>query len=403
MQQGNETPGGRAVAATAPGAAAFVVRSLHRHGRRSEIRPREIRKTGDEPALLSEHQVLLHLEDVPGVPRVLALESLDGQPVLRTSRLPGRPLDRVDLGAAGLLSVLLRALVTIVRLAGRGVSHNDLRAENWILADDGRLCLVDFDRATFAGPLVCLQRALLRVRRRDVVGLGDLVRGWTRDRLPPALLRRLRRAEPPATYPADGVDLRRLDRAWRRAALAPATSPGRPVGYYRFRIGGTELPGERDFAARWRLLRRAVDWQGRRVLELGCNLGLLSTLALRDEGAAAALAVDCDAAILDAAGEAAAAFGVAPTFARLDLDHSDNWEAQLAAWRPDLVLALSLVNWVRSPERLLRFLVACPLVLVEGHGSVRTERRRLLAAGFRDVERIMTTDRGRPLFRCIGG
>lgn len=381
--------------------AGWGVPSPHRGGRRHLVRGRELIKLGDEGDLLAEHEILTHLGGTPGVPRVIALDSLNGEPELRIEWIRGRRLDQVDLSLPELVAVIGRALVMIGRLARRGVSHNDLRAENWIIGSEGRLHLVDFERARVAGPLTCLRQALLRLRGGPAIGLGDLVRSWIRDRLPPGLLRRLRRCDPRPASLVDGPsEPRRLERAWRRAALSGATSPGRRVAYYRLRCGGLDLPGERDFGTRWRVLRRAVDWRGQRVMELGCNLALLSIFALRDEGAAAALAVDRDPAILDAAAEAAGAFAVAPTFQALDLDDTGPWEDRLLAWRPDVVAALSLLAWVGSPDRLLRFLVRCPLVLVEGHGSVRIERRRLLDAGFAEVERIMTTDRGRPLFRC---
>ncbi|MDX1541284.1 MAG: hypothetical protein R3349_07745, partial [Geminicoccaceae bacterium] len=223
-----------------------------------------------------------------------------------------------------------------------------------------------------------------------------------RDRLPPALLRRLKRP-PDLAPPLDGplAEPARLRRAWRLAAASNASSPGTPIAYHRLRIAGLDLPGERDFATRWRTIEAVADLRDRRVLELGCNLALFSTFALR-AGAAAALACDRDREILGAAAEVARTLGAHPSLVELDLDADAPWERTLKPFEADLVVALSVVHWLRTPARTLRFLAGHPLVLYEGHESAERERRRLLAAGFEDVERVLTTERGRALFLCHG-
>jgi SAM-dependent methyltransferase len=138
----------------------------------------------------------------------------------------------------------------------------------------------------------------------------------------------------------------------------------------------------------------------RRVLELGCNLGLLSTFMLKDAGAAAALAVDRNPLILEAAARAAAAVGAAPVFRALDLDRDPDCEAALAALRPDVVFALSLFHWVGDRARLLAFLGRCDELVYEGHDSTRTEWRRLRAAGFDAITLVATSDRGRAILHC---
>ncbi len=136
------------------------------------------------------------------------------------------------------------------------------------------------------------------------------------------------------------------------------------------------------------------------MLELGCNLGLLSTFLLKDAGAAAALAVDRNPAILEAAAMAAAAYGVRPEFRELDLDGAGDWESALAAFRPDVVFALSLCRWVQDQPRLLAFLGRFDELIYEGHDSARTERRRLRAAGFDQIVLVDTSERGRPILHC---
>ena len=165
-------------------------------------------------------------------------------------------------------------------------------------------------------------------------------------------------------------------------------------------FGGLRFPGERAWAERWRCLSRITDYRGRRILDLGCNLGLLSIFLLKEAGAAAALAVDGDPLILEAAGKAAEAFAVRPEFRRIDFDRDAGWESALEAFRPDVVFALSLLNWVEDKARLLAFLGRFEELVFEGHDSAATERRRLRAAGFTRIELVATSERGRPVLHC---
>jgi hypothetical protein len=113
--------------------------------------------------------------------------------------------------------------------------------------------------------------------------------------------------------------------------------------------------------------------------------------------ARAALAVDADPAILEAAAKVAAAFGVAPEFRRVDFDRDSGWEDQLEAFRPDVVVALSVLHWVEDQARFLAFLGRFDEVVFEGHDSSRIERERLRQAGFAAVDLVDTSERGRPI------
>jgi cyclopropane fatty-acyl-phospholipid synthase-like methyltransferase len=143
-----------------------------------------------------------------------------------------------------------------------------------------------------------------------------------------------------------------------------------------------------------------TTYTNRRVLELGCNMALLSTFALREAGAQTALAVDCDPTILDAAAKIARAFGMAPEFRRIDFDRDTGWEDQLEAFRPDIVVALSVLHWVQDKARFLAFLGRFDEVIFEGHDSSRIERCRLRLAGFTEIDLVDTSERGRAILRA---
>jgi SAM-dependent methyltransferase len=300
-----------------------------------------------------------------------------------------------------------------VRLAWRGVSHDDLRPENILLDRAGGIHLIDFDQASSGAFAGCLARSLLglRLARGPVSNsMWAPLRERVQTSLPPAALRLLKRARlgrrrarvaALAPLPPDAGPARReLHAAWRLAAASGASAPGAALAYHELEWQGLLLPGERPWAERWQSLRGITRYRGRRVLELGCNLGLLSTFLLKDAGAAAALAVDRNPLILEAAARAAAVYGVAPSFRALDLDRDPDWEALLAAFRPDVVFALSLFRWVRDQPRLLAFLGRCDELIYEGHDSARTEWRRLRQAGFGAIDLVGTSERGRALLHC---
>jgi SAM-dependent methyltransferase/predicted Ser/Thr protein kinase len=376
-----------------------------------------LRDAADAPArrqdLRAEADLLRRCQGIPGIPGFVAWTQSDAARVLVLQRLDAQPLNQLEIGWLRLGAVLLALAALVVRLAWRGVSHDDLRPENILLGRAGRIHLIDFDQASSGGFAGCLARSLLglRLARGPVSNsLWAPLRERVQTSLPPAVLRTLKGARlsrrrarvaplpplPPAAAPA----LRELHAAWRLAAASGASAPGVAVAYHELEWQGTLLPGERPWAARWQTLRGITPYRGRRVLELGCNLGLLSSFLLKDAGAAAALAVDRNPLILEAAARAAAALGVAPSFRALDLDRDPDWEAELAAFRPDVVFALSLFHWVGDQARLLAFLGRCDELIYEGHASARTEWRRLRAAGFETITLIATSERGRAILHC---
>jgi hypothetical protein len=357
-----------------------------------------------------EFDLLRRCRGLAGVPAALELIEADGRQILVLERVPGGPLSRLELSWPDFALVQLRLLRLVWALARRGVRHNDLRPENVMVAPDGRIHLVDFDQASTGGWLECLVAALgLPVGHAPVCnGVLAPLRERIQARLSPRLIRALRGRRPrkapvsplPSLPAGAGASARALHAAWCIAAEASASAPGQRVAYHELQWEGICFPGERPWSARWRVLRQVTPYADRRVLELGCNMALLSIFLLKDALASAALAVDRDPAILAAAAIVAEAFGVQPQFRRIDFDRDSNWEDQLAAFRPDVVVALSVLHWVRDKARFLAFLGRFDEVIFEGHDSSRTERRRLLHAGFTEIDLVDTSERGRPLLRA---
>ena len=103
--------------------------------------------------------------------------------------------------------------------------------------------------------------------------------------------------------------------------------------------------------------------------------------------------VDADADVLRAAAMIAEAFEVSPKFCQLDLNETPNWEEELSG--SDIVVAMSLLEWLQDDRRLLNFLGCHREVIYEGHDSVEIELARVKSAGFTKREILTETERGR--------
>ena len=304
------------------------------------------------------------------------------------------------------------------RMNRLGCSHGDLHRQNVGRNCEGTLSIFDFDQAVIGNPFRCWLRDFFGVgayarmsdvslfrRAADVAwlsfaakalralfnGFASPFRGLKRsDDSMTSLVSRARLTGNP--------NLVSLAEAWTLAARSKASSPDAPCAYYSLDISGVNFPGERPWMLRWEHLKRAVDFEGKRFLELGCNLGLLSTHA-RLNGASYCLGLDIDSDILSAAQTAAAALGADVKFIQQNLDSTNDWENDLSGF--DLVSALSVLHWVSDKDRVWRFLANHREVLYEGHESSGEAVARLRALGFTQVSVLTLSDRGRELIHAV--
>ena len=310
------------------------------------------------------------------------------------------------LSLAGRLRVLVRVAGALRRLHRRGVAHGDLRPDNVLMAEDGSVELIDFDR----GSLASRRRASLI----DFVGIGGR-RGLSENpfwslvifTLAPksrSFARRLRTvfrdSRGHLEAPLDDADLELLRSAWQRAQQSSANAPGQGLAYYALTYRRYHFPGERPWALRWEYIRGAVDFQGKCVLELGCNLALLSALA-RIHGATRVTAVDHDPGIIEAARVVSRAFGVDIDLREVDLASASDWEEPLRG--ADIVVAMSLLHWLPDKRRALNFLSEHQELIYEGHDSLEVECNRLMKLGFGEVRVLTRTERGRHLLHAVKG
>jgi predicted Ser/Thr protein kinase len=299
-----------------------------------------------------------------------------------------------------------RLAAALLSLSSAGIAHNDLTSDNILVVDSRRPVLVDFDQAIRTSVAKALLANFAGLPRKSVfAGLPQLLAERARARLPKGVRKLVRKIVPrrgpalPRLPVSASPGLRQMHSAWALAARSSASSPGIRQAYYEYAFEGLRFPGERPWAARWDSITSLVDVTGKRVLELGCNIGLLSTSALR-AGATSATAVDRDPAILRAAAMVASAHGVAPRFVRLDLDSHPDWESKLGTAEYDTVFALNLLHWVQSKGRLLEYLSQFRTIVVEGHDELGVEAARLESVGL-SVVKHAATERGRPLIVAV--
>ena len=377
----------------------------------------KVRRIVDEPydrsqSLAGECEILQHLADVRGVCRGARYDAPEGWEILSYDALPGRTLqDLLVEDPKAVTGKLLRRLRHVLcAIHRRGVAHRDLRPDNILIGPDGSVTLLDFDQAV----RVSSWRALLL----DGFGIGGMRvwhsyhmllrrhRRWYRMLMwPPRAMRRLLRRRPKGPAPVgvpelgDGP-LALLAQAWRTAQQSKANAPGQRVAYYSFDACGEHFPGERPWALRWGQISGRVDFTGKKMLELGCNLGMFSSFA-RKAGATACTGVDAEADILDGARLVAEAMGVENTYRQINFDSPEDWETQLAGH--DLVLALSVVNWVKDRKRFMAFLGRHRECVFEGHGPDASELAELRDVGFDHVDVIAISERNRPVYYATRG
>jgi 2-polyprenyl-3-methyl-5-hydroxy-6-metoxy-1,4-benzoquinol methylase len=163
---------------------------------------------------------------------------------------------------------------------------------------------------------------------------------------------------------------------------------------------GHHFRGERGWYARWDVISSAVDFTGKSVLELGCNMGLLSSFA-RLNGATDAHGVDHDALIIQAAELVARGLQSNATFEQVDLNGEERWEERLGG--RDLVTALSVVHWLPDRDRVLDFLGTHSELIYEGHDTLEIETERLRSLGFDRIDLIGSTERDRHILHARKG
>lgn len=365
--------------------------------------------------LAGEYKLLSRLRGVDGVCQNPSYLQEDGWELLSYDYVPGRALESLINEKSTSLKnkVLWEILKVIISVNQHGIAHRDIKPENILVCENGKVHLIDFDQAVELSPHCAMLIDIIGIGNDEHRGCFNFkwLFGQARDggfrylrpvMIPFRIFRRLvGKATSHRKLPifehctTDDLDIKILQQAWQIGMRSKANAPGQGVAYYSLDIAGCHFPGERPWVLRWHEISKRVDFRGKRVLELGCNLGLFSAFARR-VGARECVGGDHDSEILEGARLVSKAFHVHNEFYQVDFDADESWEDRLRGF--DLVIALSVVNWLTNRERFLAFLGEHAEVLYEGHESLEVESGRLRRAGFNRIEVIMVTERSRAVF-----
>jgi tRNA A-37 threonylcarbamoyl transferase component Bud32 len=367
-------------------------------------------------SLRGEYQILRRLDGVRGVPQNPALVSEEAFGCVHYEHINASVLSMHTLQSnAG--PILAQVAQILTDISCRGVVHNDVTLRNLLIDMTGHVTLTDFDQSRQVRPAKAffLNFAATAHPMKPPFGtFKSLAKEMASDfvlrpiksvyrRTHQSLKNHRAHARLPQLDSTASHRLKSLYNAWVLALESDANSPGRPVAYYELCEHGHTFPGERPWKDRWETFRSVTDFRGKRVLELGCNLSLLSCFLLRERRASAALCIDADATILAAAHLVADAYSVSPAYRQVDFDGPEDWESELLGFEADVVFALSVLNWIEDKPRFLDFLAKFDEVIFEGHDPFEVERERFTLRGFTEVELVGVSVRDRPVLRCTRG
>ncbi len=362
--------------------------------------------------LKNEYEILKLSDAVKSIPKALYYHKNELYEFLFLSYLPGVQLRNLQLSFFQTVKVTIQVLKILVRLSGKRICHNDVTPHNVLLTDKNNVSLVDFDQAVrttfvkaFAGNILGIKSGESKVS----YGLNTIFKDYLRKHFPNFLysIKRFlgRNPEfekhelPPINGDADSKLIKLLD-AWKLAQKSNASAPALPLAYYAIEFHGTHFPGERPWNDRWNRLKNVSDYSGKTILELGCNMGLLSIHLLKESGAAKCIGIDQDKKILESAKLISEVFEVDPLFKQINFDSAKDWESDFLSENIDIVFALNVLNWVNDKDRLLSFLSNFSEIIFEGHDSTEVERKRFEQIGFTTIEEIGYSERERIILRC---
>lgn len=185
-------------------------------------------------------------------------------------------------------------------------------------------------------------------------------------------------------YSSEAVDFSLLEKAWQIPTGGAHAKP-----YYSIELDGHSFPGERSWDARWALMKDAASFKNKRILELGCNVGLASVYLLKYRGAESSVGLDRPDPLLakedmprmiEAAQLIQKAFKVSFPIVQTDVNNSSYEE--ILGYDYDVVICMSFLKWVQDKERLLHYLAHFDHIIYEGHDPDETEISRFQNYGF---------------------
>lgn len=149
--------------------------------------------------------------------------------------------------------------------------------------------------------------------------------------------------------------------------------------YYKFDLNGEYFHGTRDWNERWELIANAVSYEGKKVLELGSNIGICSTFLAKYMPIESTCAVEHSVRFTKKCEEIQRIFGVKYPVYVLDLDK--HAYERILGKDYDIVICMSLYHWVHNKDRFMKYLSHFDKIVYEGHDSKEIEIARFAKVG----------------------
>lgn len=160
-----------------------------------------------------------------------------------------------------------------------------------------------------------------------------------------------------------GINMDFVRKAWTMATGGMYQKP-----YYSVTINGQYFEGERPWNLRWSKIKKAMDWSGKKILDLGTCMGMVPVYLLKYAGAASSTAVDFNQYLLDSSDLVRQAFQIPKDKIRfLNLNMNTQAYEQVLGYDHDVVFCLSFLRWIHDQERLLKYLSKFKNVILEPH------------------------------------
>ena len=362
--------------------------------------------------LKAEFEILKLCSGIKGVPEDPYYCNNGRYELLFIGHLSGTQLMNLKLTFGNLVKIIPKLVRILINLSEKGICHNDLVPRNILVTENISISLIDFDQAIITTPVKAFAGNFLGInigKSKVNYSFSTIIKHYIKQKFPTLSVRIkkiLGRADEneksklPEINNNAKPELLSMLNAWQIAQESNASAPGVNIAYYGFNFMEYHFPGERPWADRWNVLKNISDYSGKTIVELGCNMGLLSTFLLKEANAKKCIAVDGDKKILSSAEIISNVFQVRPEYFQIDFDSKEDWESKLLQYKPDIVFALNVLNWVNDKERFLTFLAKSPEVIFEGHDLPEIEKARFFKLGFTNIEEIGYSERKRIILRC---
>jgi 2-polyprenyl-3-methyl-5-hydroxy-6-metoxy-1,4-benzoquinol methylase len=351
-----------------------------------------------------EYLILKKIKHIYCVPKPISCDTYENCSILSIKEYNGEQIGQIGDYVSRFKASVVVIAKGVFSLNRQGLRHGDIHIKNFLFLPSGEIKILDYDQAVFTTPLKAFLGDFLSIGKFPAKRCAlRLFIQLLLSKLSPflwpnlgigAFIRRLRFKKDLKELNSTHSDSE-LKLIWNQAKLSDSNAPGNRTSYYSLVYDDVIHQGERPWELRWAPINKAVNFKGKRLLELGCNLGLLSCYAQHAGALSGGLGVDQDPIIVAAAQNLAKFAEKDVKFLIHDFDNDDRLENAIEINNFDIVSAFSVLKWLKEKDRFLALLSHFDELLYEGHDSLDVEFSRLNSIGFYNISIITISERGR--------